>query len=303
MATRAEIMEKLGEVQHMLNIARHNRKEQEEATDANVARVLALLRLKSEISVEEMSTVLGIGADALGTTLGNMSNDDLVVVTKDEDDNVQSVTLGEKGQEEQPKPRDLQNVALDGFTDDEVDVLASFLDRIEAGVATEIGEDWKEREQERLAKKRDDRDDRKPFDRGDRGDRDGRGGFRGGNDRGGYRGGNDRGGNDRGGYRGGNDRGGYRGGNDRGGNDRGGYRGGNDRGGYRGGNDRGGYRGGNDRGGYRGGNDRGGYRGGNDRGGYRGGNDRGGYRGGNDRGGYRGGNDRGGYGRSFRNED
>ncbi len=289
MATRAEIMEKLGEVQHMLNIARHNRKEQEEATDANVARVLALLRLKSEISVEEMSTVLGIGADALGTTLGNMSNDDLVVVTKDEDDNVQSVTLGEKGQEEQPKPRDLQNVALDGFTDDEVDVLASFLDRIEAGVATEIGEDWKEREQERLAKKRDDRDDRKPFDRGDRGDRDGRGGFRGGNDRGGYRGGNDRGGNDRGGYRGGNDRGGYRGGNDRGG--------------YRGGNDRGGYRGGNDRGGYRGGNDRGGYRGGNDRGGYRGGNDRGGYRGGNDRGGYRGGNDRGGYGRSFRNED
>ena len=285
MATRAEIMEKLGEVQHMLNIARHNRKEQEEATDANVARVLALLRLKSEISVEEMSTVLGIGADALGTTLGNMSNDDLVVVTKDEDDNVQSVTLGEKGQEEQPKPRDLQNVALDGFTDDEVDVLASFLDRIEAGVATEIGEDWKEREQERLAQKRDDRDDRKPFDRGDRGDRDGRGGFRGGNDRGGYRGGNDRGGNDRGGYRGGNDRGGYRGGNDRGGNDRGGYRGGNDRGGYRGGNDRGGYRGGNDRGGYRGGNDRGGYRGGNDRGGYRGGNDR------------------GGYGRSFRNED
>ena len=280
MATRAEIMEKLGEVQHMLNIARHNRKEQEEATDANVARVLALLRLKSEISVEEMSTVLGIGADALGTTLGNMSNDDLVVVTKDEDDNVQSVTLGEKGQEEQPKPRDLQNVALDGFTDDEVDVLASFLDRIEAGVATEIGEDWKEREQERLAKKRDDRDDRKPFDRGDRGDRDGRGGFRGGNDRGGYRGGNDRGG--------------YRGGNDRGGNDRGGYRGGNDRGGYRGGNDRGGYRGVNDRGGYRGGNDRGGYRGGNDRGGYRGGNDRGGYRGGNDR---------GGYGRSFRNED
>ena len=280
MATRAEIMEKLGEVQHMLNIARHNRKEQEEATDANVARVLALLRLKSEISVEEMSTVLGIGADALGTTLGNMSNDDLVVVTKDEDDNVQSVTLGEKGQEEQPKPRDLQNVALDGFTDDEVDVLASFLDRIEAGVATEIGEDWKEREQERLAKKRDDCDDRKPFDRGDRGDRGGRGGFRGGNDRGGYRGGNDRGGNDRGGYRGGNDRGGYRGGNDRGG-----------------------YRGGNDRGGYRGGNDRGGYRGGNDRGGYRGGNDRGGYRGGNDRGGYRGGNDRGGYGRSFRNED
>ncbi|WP_052009767.1 MarR family winged helix-turn-helix transcriptional regulator [Olsenella sp. AM39-30AC] len=276
MATRAEIMEKLGEVQHMLNIARHNRKEQEEATDANVARVLALLRLKSEISVEEMSTVLGIGADALGTTLGNMANDDLVVVTKDEDDNVQSVTLGEKGQEEQPKPRDLQNVALDGFTDDEVDVLASFLDRIEAGVATEIGEDWKEREQERLAKKRDDRDDRKPFDRGDRGDRGGRGGFRGGNDRGGYRGGNDRGG----------------------------YRGGNDRGGYRGGNDRGGYRGGNDRGGYRGGSsDRGGYRGGNDRGGYRGGNDRGGYRGNSDRGGYRGGNDRGGYGRSFRNED
>ena len=265
MATRAEIMEKLGEFQHMLNIARHNRKEQEEATDANVARVLALLRLKSEISVEEMSTVLGISPDALGTTLGNMDNDELVVVTKDEDGNVESVTLGEKGQEEQPKPRELQNVALDGFTDDEVDVLASFLDRIEAGVATEIGEDWKEREQERLAKKRDDRDDRKPFDRS--GDRGGRGGFRGGNDRGGYRGG-DRGGA-RGGYRGGNDRGGYRGG------DRGGYRGG-DRGGYRGGNDRGGYRG-NDRGGYRGGNDRGGYRGG-DRGGYRGGNDRGGYR-------------------------
>lgn len=231
MATRAEIMEKLGEVQHMLNIARHNRKEQEAATDANVARVLALLRLKSEISVEEMSTVLGISPDSLGTTLGNMANDDLVVVTKDEDDNVQSVTLGEKGQEEQPKPRDLQNVALDGFTDDEVDTLGAFLDRIEAGVATEIGEDWKEREQERLAKKRDDRDDRKPFDRG--GDRGGRGGFRGGNDRGGYRGGS----SDRGGYRGNSDRGGYRGGNDRGG-----YRGNSDRGGYRGGNDRGGYR-------------------------------------------------------------
>ena len=138
MATRAEIMEKLGEVQHMLNIARHNRKEQEAATDANVARVLALLRLKSEISVEEMSTVLGISPDSLGTTLGNMANDGLVVVTKDEDDNVQSVTLGEKGQEEQPKPRDLQNVALDGFTDDEVDTLGAFLDRIANPDAVEV---------------------------------------------------------------------------------------------------------------------------------------------------------------------
>ena len=41
MATRAEIMEKLGEVQHMLNIARHNRKEQEEAEQAAEAEAEA----------------------------------------------------------------------------------------------------------------------------------------------------------------------------------------------------------------------------------------------------------------------
>ena len=255
MTTRSEIIDKLGVVNHMVGIARHNRREQEAATDPNVGRVLALLRMKDGVSTQEMATILGIDGAALGATLEAMTEGGLVQVDAPEA-GPKTVTLTDEGRKDEPSQAELCDVALDGFSDDEADALMAFLERMEGSLEGEIGADWKEREEARkAAKKRDSRQgDRGPREGGFRGgDRGGRGGFRGGRE--------DRG--DRGGYRGG-DRGGYRGGSrdDRGGN-RGGYRGGrDDRGGYRGGRDgyRGGFRGDReDRGG------RGGYRGGDRR--------------------------------------
>jgi DNA-binding MarR family transcriptional regulator len=257
MATKSEILDKMNVVNHMVGIARHNRREQEAATDPNVGRVLALLRMKDGVTTQEMSTILGVDGAALGATLDAMTEGGLVEVDAPES-GPKTVTLTDEGREDKPSQAELCDVALDGFSDDEADALMEFLERMEGSLEAEIGADWKEREEARkAAKKRDSR-------QGDRGPREGngfRGGDRGG--RGGFRGGReDRG--DRGGYRGG-DRGGYRGGNR---DDRGGYRGGS-RDGYRGGRDgfRGGDRGG--RGGFRGNRDdrgdRGGYRGGDRR--------------------------------------
>jgi DNA-binding MarR family transcriptional regulator len=294
MASKAEIIDKYGVVQHMLNIARHNRKEQAAKADANVDRVLAMLRLKDNVALKDLETVLGVDSEALATTLGAMSADGLVQLVEGEDGTAESVSITEQGAEDQPKVQPLEDMALAGFSDDELEIFESYLNRMDTAITAEIGADWKEREEERRAASKK-RDDRKPFDR-DGGSRGGFGGDRGGRGSYGDRGGR---GGDRGGYRGGrDDRGGSRGGyGDRGGS-RGGY-GRDDRGSRGGYGDRGGSRGGfgGDRGGYRGGrDDRGGSRGGyGDRGGRGSYGDRGGYRGGrDDRGGDRG--SRGSYG-------
>ena len=258
MASKAEIIDKYGVVQHMLNIARHNRKEEAAKADANVDRVLAMLRLKDNVALKDLETVLGVDSEALATTLGAMSADGLVQLVEGEDGTAESVSITEQGAEDKPKVQPLEDMALAGFSDDELEIFESYLNRMDTAITAEIGADWKEREEERRAASKK-RDDRKPFDR-DGGSRGGFGGDRGG--RGGY--------GDRGGR--GGDRGGYRGERDDRGGSRGGY---GDRGGSRGGfgGDRGGRGGYGDRGGSRGGygSDRGGDRGGrDDRGGDRG---------------------------------
>lgn len=220
MANKAEIIDKYGVVQHMLNIARHNRKEQAAKADANVDRVLAMLRLKDNVALKDLETVLGVDSEALATTLGAMSANGLVQLVEGEDGTAESVSITEQGAEDQPKVQPLEDMALAGFSDDELEIFESYLNRMDTAITAEIGADWKEREEERRAASKK-RDDRKPFDR----DGGSRGGF--GGDRGGYRGGRDDRGGSRGGYgdRGGRgsygDRGGYRGGRDDRGGDRG----------------------------------------------------------------------------------
>ena len=242
MASKREVVEKIGVVNHMVGIARHMRREQEAAADANVGRILAMLRIKDGISTREMGMVLGVDSEAMGTTLESMVASGLVELSAAEGEGPKSVTLTEKGRDYQAEAKELSDVALDGFGDEDVDALMGLLERIETSLTGEIGADWREREEERKAKKF----QKKGFDRGGRDDRGGRG-FRGGRDdrdRGGrgFRGGrDDRGGRgfreDRGGR---DDRGGRGFREDRGGrDDRGGFRGGrDDRGGFRGGNRR-----------------------------------------------------------------
>ncbi len=244
MASKREVVEKIGVVNHMVGIARHMRREQEAAADANVGRILAMLRIKDGISTREMGMVLGVDSEAMGTTLESMVASGLVELSAAEGEGPKSVTLTEKGRDYQADAKELSDVALDGFGDEDVDALMGLLERIETSLTGEIGADWREREEERKAKKF----QKKGFDRGGRDDRGGRG-FRGGRDdrdRGGrgFRGGRDdrdhggrgfRGGRDdrdRGsrGFRGGrDDRGGFRDGNRGGRDDRGGFRGGNRR--------------------------------------------------------------------------
>ncbi|SEH42839.1 MarR family winged helix-turn-helix transcriptional regulator [Parafannyhessea umbonata] len=231
MASKREVVEKIGVVNHMVGIARHMRREQEAAADANVGRILAMLRIKDGISTREMGMVLGVDSEAMGTTLESMVASGLVELSAAEGEGPKSVTLTEKGRDYQAEAKELSDVALDGFGDEDVDALMGLLERIETSLTGEIGADWREREEERKAKKF----QKKGFDRGGRDDRGGRG-FRGGRDdrdRGGrgFRGGRD----DRGGRGFREDRGG-RDDRDRGGR---GFRGGrDDRGGFRGGNRR-----------------------------------------------------------------
>ncbi len=248
MAAREGIIEKIGLLNHMVGVARRIRRDEEAAADPNVARVVALLRLRDGIPTQEMATVLGFDGSAMGATLEAMGESGLVEVRVAEDGS-KSVALTEKGREDAPAKAGLPDVALDGFTDEEADALLGYLGRIEASLTGELGADWKEREEARKAAKR---HEGRPSDRDAR---EGRGGFRGGRDdrrgeRGGYRGGrDDRRPSDRGGFRGSrDDRGGYRGGRDDRRGDRGGYRGGRD---DRRGGERGGYRGRDDRGGAR----------------------------------------------------
>ena len=152
MAAREEIIEKIGLLNHMVGVARRSRDE-EAAADPNVARVVALLRLKDGIPTQEMATVLGIDGAAMGATLEAMGEAGLVEV-RVADDGSKSVALTEKGREDAPAKAELSDVALDGFTDEEADALLGYLGRIEASLTGELGADWKEREEARKAAKR-----------------------------------------------------------------------------------------------------------------------------------------------------
>ena len=120
MAAREEIIEKIGLLNHMVGVARRIRRDEEAAADPNVARVVALLRLKDGIPTQEMATVLGIDGAAMGATLEAMGEAGLVEV-RVADDGSKSVALTEKGREDAPAKAELSDVALDGFTDEEAD--------------------------------------------------------------------------------------------------------------------------------------------------------------------------------------
>ena len=150
MAAREEIIEKIGLLNHMVGVARRIRRDEEAAADPNVARVVALLRLKDGIPTQEMATVLGFDGSAMGATLEAMGESGLVEVRVAEDGS-KSVALTEKGCEDAPAKAGLPDVALDGFTDEEADALLGYLGRIEASLTGELGADWKEREEARKA--------------------------------------------------------------------------------------------------------------------------------------------------------
>lgn len=96
MAAREEIIEKIGLLNHMVGVARRIRRDEEAAADPNVARVVALLRLKDGIPTQEMATVLGIDGAAMGATLEAMGEAGLVEV-RVADDGSKSVALTDKG--------------------------------------------------------------------------------------------------------------------------------------------------------------------------------------------------------------
>ena len=110
MAAREEIIEKIGLLNHMVGVARRIRRDEEAAADPNVARVVALLRLKDGIPTQEMATVLGIDGAAMGATLEAMGEAGLVEV-RVADDGSKSVALTEKGREDAPAKAELSDVA------------------------------------------------------------------------------------------------------------------------------------------------------------------------------------------------
>jgi DNA-binding MarR family transcriptional regulator len=107
-------------------------------------RVLALLKLKPELSQKELSTILDIRSQSLGELLGKLERQGLVTRTPSEEDRRSVIVrLTEAGktasenQEDLPDPEGM----FDCLNADEQDRFADYLKRIIAALEAELGPD------------------------------------------------------------------------------------------------------------------------------------------------------------------
>jgi DNA-binding MarR family transcriptional regulator len=111
-------------------------------------RVLALLKLKPELSQKELSTILDIRSQSLGELLAKLERQGLITRTESPDDRrsmvVRLTDAGRAASENQTEGPDLDNLFA-CLNDDEQANLASYLSRVIASLEAELGPDgpWK----------------------------------------------------------------------------------------------------------------------------------------------------------------
>lgn len=105
-------------------------------------RVLAALKMQSEISTKDLAYLLGIRTQSLNELLGKLEKNGFITRTQSEEDKrIILVKLTEKGKQE--KQQDLQGAEFDDLFDclneDEQKSFGDYLDRIIAALEAQVG--------------------------------------------------------------------------------------------------------------------------------------------------------------------
>ena len=139
-----ELLEKLTVVQWLLQRQRHRvRAESGPVVDPTCGqgRILALLKLKDDVSTKDLSTVLGMGVSSLNEMLGKLEKNGYVERHPSEDDKrVMLVTLTQKGRDadqEDDGPAELFSC----LSNEEQEQLGDYLDRLIEALEGSMGED------------------------------------------------------------------------------------------------------------------------------------------------------------------
>lgn len=99
-------------------------------TSRGQGRILAMLRLKSEITAKDLSYILGIRQQSLNETLQKLEKEGYIVRTPSpKDRRVMLISLTEKGKEIKHVQHDCLDV-LDEFSNEELKQFASYIDRL-----------------------------------------------------------------------------------------------------------------------------------------------------------------------------
>ncbi|MDQ0362032.1 MarR family winged helix-turn-helix transcriptional regulator [Breznakia pachnodae] len=109
-------------------------------------RVLAMLRIKPEISTKELTYLLGIRQQSLNELLNKLEKNGFVKrVPSADDKRVMMVILTEKGKEEQSNEMDYESI-FDCLDEDEKEKFSEYLDRMIEALGSQIEFDEEELE-------------------------------------------------------------------------------------------------------------------------------------------------------------
>ena len=158
MANYEETFQKLTMLQHMMRAMRHHQTKKAGPladTTRGRGRVLALLKMRDGLSTREMANVLDIRVSSLNETIARMEAEGLVERRQSEEDGrIQLLFLTDAGRAAEQPELDLPKCLLSDFTDEELQTLDSYLDRMCAKLQEELGDDWREHE-EHMRQRRD----------------------------------------------------------------------------------------------------------------------------------------------------
>ena len=144
-----EAFHKFMDVQETVRFAHHRRMPKEgpfaDQTRGR-GRIIALLNLKDGIATKEMAQILGIRVSSLNELLAKLEKDGYITRTPSEaDKRVMLVSLTEKGAEEAQKPHGcFPDKVFEGFSDEELDALEGYLDRMAANITSNLDEESQE---------------------------------------------------------------------------------------------------------------------------------------------------------------
>ena len=144
---------KLMQLHHIMRAA-HHQHAQSSGPMADVSRgrgrVLALLKLHDGVSTRDIANVLDIRVSSLNETLSRLEAHGFIERKQStEDGRIMLVYLTDKGRATNQPTQDVSARLFNGFTNEELEELDGYLDRMIAAMEEELGPDWREQEQRR----------------------------------------------------------------------------------------------------------------------------------------------------------
>lgn len=142
MATKESLLEKYATVQMLVgHMNAHGRPNSPFADRSRgQGRVLALLKLRDGISTREMAGVLGLRTSSLNETLAKLEKAGVIERRPSEQDKrVMLAFLTEKGRNQQQDGGTSEFDLFAGFSDEEMDALEAFFDRMIANLEQQLG--------------------------------------------------------------------------------------------------------------------------------------------------------------------